>query len=248
MSTRDRSFILSGELYAAAKVGSKLEYFFFGNCSNLRVEPQENRIAMRDYTQPGGGNRNVVNRVTDVNINMTVHDLIPEVLQIAVRGITKDNAVEEIEDQEVTVGNSSLIPLGKLSDPATIVVEKDGVAEAFVAGVDYDPGFGSITILEGGAIAKGNKLKVSYDTLPHTSVEALTSSGGRFAFMLKGRNEAQGGKAVNAYFHNASLGLSGLDLIGGDEFGEIQIEGELLSDASITAADESRFYKIEMAD
>ena len=246
MSTKDRSFILSGELYAAAKVGDKLEYFFFGNTSTLKVEPQENRIALRDYTRPGGGNRNVVNRVTDVNISMTVHDLIPEVLQIAVRGVVKDQAKEAGIEQEITVSDSAMIPLSKLADPTTIVVEKTGSAEPLVAGVDYEPGFGSIRVLEGGDIQKGDVLEVLFDTLPHTSVEALTSSAGRFAFMLKGFNEAQGGKPVNAYFHNVSLGLSDLDLIGGDDFGQIELSGELLSDPS-QGAEGSHFFRLEMA-
>jgi len=138
-----------------------------------------------------------------------------------VRGIAKDKAKEKGVEHVITVDGSQIIPLKSMADPSTIVVKKEGATDPFIPGADYEPRIGAISVSEGGDIVKGNKLKVTFDTLLHTSLEALTSSSGRFAFMLDGRNEAQGGKTVKAYFHNASLGLSGLDLIGADEFGEI---------------------------
>lgn len=243
----DKSFIGKGELHAAVKIDGQLEYIFLGNCSNLQIEPQENRLTQPDYTSAGGGNRAVLNRVTDVNISMTLHELRTQVLEIAARATGTKKTKTTVTDEVVVAKLDRLIPLEKFADPAEISVTKEGQIDPFVSGVDYEPRAGGIYILSDGDITEGAVLKVTYDTLPHTNIEALTRSNATYALWFNGINEAQDNAPTNVWFHSARFGLSGLDFIS-DEFASFEVSGELIADPSITGADVSRFYRVQMAD
>ena len=242
----DESFIGKGELHAAVKVAGQLEYFFLGNCSNLSLQPNENTITLRDYTRPGGGNRASHTTIDSLGISMTLHEFRKKVLEVAARATSSAKSKETITEESVTAKLDSFVALDEFADPATIVVEKDGVLDPYVAGVDYQPRPGGIYFLKDGDIADNASLKVTYDTLPHTKVEALTATGANLAMKFIGINEVTG-KAVNVSFHNVRFGLSGLDFIS-DEFAEFSLEGEVQADPSILTAGVSRFYKLEMQD
>ena len=59
-------------------------------------------------------------------------------------------------------------------------------------------------------------------------------------------NEAATGRTVTVTVHKAKIGAAqGLGFIG-DEFGALEITGEVLIDTSIVTAGLSQFFKIEM--
>lgn len=78
------------------------------------------------------------------------------------------------------------------------------------------------------------------------TIEALTTGAQTFKMVFEGVNEAATGKTVTVTVHRAKIGAAqGLGFIG-DDFGALEITGEVLIDTSITDSALSQFFKIEM--
>lgn len=78
------------------------------------------------------------------------------------------------------------------------------------------------------------------------TIEALTTGAQTFEMVFEGVNEAATGKTVTVTVHRAKIGAAqGLGFIG-DDFGALEITGEVLIDTSIVTAGLSQFFKIEM--
>jgi hypothetical protein len=78
------------------------------------------------------------------------------------------------------------------------------------------------------------------------TIEALTTGAQTFSMVFAGINEAATGKTVTVTVHRAKIGAaSGLGFIG-DDFGSLDITGEVLIDTSIIAAGKSQFFKVDM--
>lgn len=78
------------------------------------------------------------------------------------------------------------------------------------------------------------------------TIEALTTGAQTFEMEFAGINEAATGKTVTVTVYRAKIGAAqGLGFIG-DDFGSLEITGEVLIDTSIIAAGKSQFFKIDM--
>lgn len=78
------------------------------------------------------------------------------------------------------------------------------------------------------------------------TIEALTTGAQTFSMVFSGINEAVSGKTVTVTVHRAKIGAAaGLGFIG-DEFGSLEITGEVLIDTSIVTAGLSQFFKVDM--
>lgn len=78
------------------------------------------------------------------------------------------------------------------------------------------------------------------------TIEALTTGAQTFEMVFEGVNEAATGKTVTVTVHRAKVGAAqGLGFIG-DDFGSLEITGEVLIDTSIVTPGLSQFFKIEM--
>jgi hypothetical protein len=78
------------------------------------------------------------------------------------------------------------------------------------------------------------------------TIEALTTSAQTFGMVFAGINEAASGRTVTVTVHRAKIGAAqGLGFIG-DDFGALEITGEILIDTSITTAGLSQFFKVDM--
>lgn len=78
------------------------------------------------------------------------------------------------------------------------------------------------------------------------TIEALTGGAQTFEMVFAGVNEAATGKTVTVTVHRAKIGAAqGLGFIG-DEFGALEITGEVLIDTSIVTAGLSQFFKVVM--
>ena len=86
---------------------------------------------------------------------------------------------------------------------------------------------------------------VTTDTTAAT-IEALTTGAQTFELTFEGVNEAATGKTVTVTVYRAKIGAAqGLGFIG-DEFGALEITGEVLIDTSITTPGLSQFFSVEM--
>lgn len=78
------------------------------------------------------------------------------------------------------------------------------------------------------------------------TIQALTTGAQTFKMEFDGVNEAATGRTVKVTVHKAKIGAAqGLGFIG-DEFGALEITGEVLIDTSIVATGESQFFEVEM--
>lgn len=95
-----------------------------------------------------------------------------------------------------------------------------------------------------------NLAMVTFGTVTDASttatIEALTSGAKTFKMVFAGVNEANTGKTVTVTAHRVKIGAaSNLGLIG-DDFGALEVTGELLIDTSIVAPGESQYFKVVM--
>lgn len=81
----DYSYMGSGKV-SMREVGSAAPLREVGNCSALTLNVSENSIKLADHTQPGGGTYNEVRRIESVEAALTMHDLSPENLALALYG------------------------------------------------------------------------------------------------------------------------------------------------------------------
>ena len=87
---------------------------------------------------------------------------------------------------------------------------------------------------------------IDSNTPTKATIEALTTGAQTFEMVFEGLNEAATGKTVTVTVHRAKIGAAqGLGFIG-DDFGALEITGEVLIDTSIVTAGLSQFFKIEM--
>jgi len=78
------------------------------------------------------------------------------------------------------------------------------------------------------------------------TIEALTTGAQTFELVFAGINEAATGRTVTVTVHRAKIGAAqGLGFIG-DDFGALEITGEILIDTSIVTEGLSQFFKVEM--
>jgi hypothetical protein len=78
------------------------------------------------------------------------------------------------------------------------------------------------------------------------TIEALTTGAQTFGMVFAGVNEATTGRTVTVTVSRAKIGAAqGLGFIG-DDFGALEITGEVLIDTSITTAGLSQFFKVVM--
>lgn len=78
----DYSYIGVGKV-SLRVAGSAAPLRFVGNCSALNFAIEEETKELKDFTQGGGGTYNEVRRVSGVTCSMSLHDLSPDNLAIA---------------------------------------------------------------------------------------------------------------------------------------------------------------------
>lgn len=87
---------------------------------------------------------------------------------------------------------------------------------------------------------------IDSNTPTKATIEALTTGAQTFEMTFAGINEVNTGQTVTVTVHRAKIGAAqGLNFIG-DDFGALEITGEVLIDTSITAPGLSQFFTIEM--
>jgi len=78
------------------------------------------------------------------------------------------------------------------------------------------------------------------------TIEALTTGAQTFKMEFAGVNEVSTGRTVTVTVHRAKIGAAqGLGFIG-DDFGALEITGEVLIDTSIVTEGLSQFFKVDM--
>lgn len=245
MSRVDRSYIGKGPLYFKVK-SEDGGLFPIGNCSNLEVSFDEESQELRDYTSPGGGNANILTSISGFTGTLVAHDFSAANLALALRGVVDNEAAGTVITEEAHSTNGvdgEFIAFDKIRDPAenlTVVTTADG---ALTEGTDYSVENNGIVVIGAGSI-DNTGIKITYTTDLSEITEALTSSGLEYEIVFNGVNEAQGGKPIQIKLHRVKFSpAQGLSFIG-DDFGEISMDFEVLSDNTLSGAGISKFMKI----
>ena len=230
----DYSYLGSGKTLIR-EFGSAAPFVEIGNCSAVTLSPQTNTLTLTDNTNPGGGTRNRVDRVTGVDLSYTFTDLHPDNLARAMRGTTLVLPAGSAVDEAVVGYKGGFVPLANVATAVTSVEATAG-GTTYEEGDDYELRDGGLYIPEGSSIVDpvngAANLSVSYAYGAASKVEALTVTQRNYEVLFLGLNEARSGKAVRLHAHKVSGGvLQELALIG-DDFGSYQVTGSLLADTS----------------
>ncbi|PWG61773.1 hypothetical protein [Sediminicurvatus halobius] len=232
----DLSFVGTGRLFMADR--STGAYIDVGNVSAAQLSPQEQTRELPDYTQPGGGLRNSLSRITSVNFELTMRDFTIANLARALQGSGSEVTAGTMTAEPVTAAKgTALIPLPFTDLSAVTVTDATDGTTTYTgftvtgAGLLVTAGGDLETAIEGST--DGLDLEIDADYGAHGAVQTLTEAGKEFSVIFDGLDEAQSGEPYVVSMHRVKFSpTSALSLITEDGFGELPLTGRLLADSS----------------
>jgi hypothetical protein len=240
----DYSYLGSG-IILIREHGSNAAFVEIGNCSAFSVAPQVNSVTLADYTNPGGGIQNRVDRVTDWNLSYTFHSFNADNFARATRGKATAVVAGTVTDEAAWAYKGTFVPL-KYSAKTVTNVEPAGGGTPFVAGTDYVLERGMLWIPADSAITNATSaanIEVTYTNGDIEHVEGAVTSQKYYEMRFLGANEARSGKAVTLVAHKVSGGMIESLALLGDEFGGSPVTGSLIADpAKALTADTSKYF------
>jgi hypothetical protein len=220
-----------------------------GNCSALNFSPQAASIELQNYTEPGGGLQNEVNRLTGVEMAYTFHDFSPENIARGLRGDATPAVAGTATEEPVVAYKGGFTPLARIPTAITLV-EPAGGGTAYDVGDDYEFRNGGIYIPATSSIvnpvAGAANIDVTYTYPAQTKVEALINSAKTYEVMFTGLNEARSGKEVRIHAHKVSGGVLAQFAAIGEEFGAGEVTGKLMKDGTKIGDAISKYFVFEM--
>lgn len=240
-----QSYIGKGSVYIA-KAGDPLTRI--GNTSKLEFSFEEEKKELADYENTGGGIADSISRIKAVKLALTVHQLSPENLALALRGSSAASAAGAVTDEvHANVQVGGLVVLDKTPDTAIAYVVTDNAGTTtFTAGTDYIVRRAGLEIPAGSTIPDASTIKVDYTAVAATNVQALTATGDEVRLVFDGINEASGKPMLVEAFRVKPGASRGWSLIG-DDFSALEIEADVLKDETITGTGLSQFFKARLA-
>ncbi|PTY38552.1 hypothetical protein BGP77_11430 [Saccharospirillum sp. MSK14-1] len=238
------SYLGSGRIYLRER-GTADPLLPVGNCSALNFAFEEDKKTLPDHQNPGGGVADSVARITGATGNLTTNTINSRNLALALRAdISKVANVSVVDELHTSAGiGGEFIPFEFPCDKSVPLTVKDSADTELTVGTDYEVSNGGIIVIAGGGI-DDQGVKLSYTSLGSDVVEMLTNSGKEYELHFDGLNEANSGKAVHIVIHRLKFSpASGMDWLG-DDFAELPLEFDLLSDTSIVAAGKSKYAKV----
>lgn len=219
---------------------------FVGNVSQLDFNIAENRFAVQDFTEPGGGDFDTVRRIESVQLALTKWEFTPENLARVTRGSSSVITASTVTDEPHVAYKGGLVATDFLPDPALTMTVEVG-ATVYVAGTDYRRVPAGIEILASGDIDDAAVILITYTKLASSRIEALTSSGTPYKMIFQGLNEANSGKPVIVRAHRVQLGVAQTIPFISSEFASYNVGGDVLKDDTITGVGLSKFFQIDQA-
>jgi hypothetical protein len=220
-----------------------------GNVSKLALAVAEESKELLDYTSPGGGTQNKIVRIKSIEAALTLHDVSPDNVALALRGTSSAVTTATVTAESIVGYKGALVPfafLPSLTD--TITITHTSGSPTYVKDTDYTITRAGIVVLTAGAITDAQALKATYTKKPAHAIEGLVSSGSDYRLILNGLNEAQSGKAVSLTLYRVKFSpTSGLDFIS-DDFNKMEVKGAVLQNTYITGTGLSQYVKIVLED
>jgi hypothetical protein len=240
----DQSFIGKGVVYIGpydASAGMR----DVGNVTALSLEVSEDEKKIMDYSQGGGGTRNSMRRISAVSFKATLTDFNADNWALAMSGLQNAYASENKTVTPFSLkawhGSLTRIP-GKT--PTAVVVKDATESTTYTLGTDYKVTDAGIVALSGGSIGDGDTVKIFCHTGAATRIEGYNNTGQVLKAVFEGLNEAQSGSPVIIDFWRLRLGAGANLAMIADDYGNIELTGELLQDSTITGNGLSQYVRV----
>jgi hypothetical protein len=243
---QERSFIGRGKPYLGP-YGGGAKKRDIGNASSLKIGFEEDKKTLPNYRTGGGGVANSQSIVSAMTCSITLTDFDEENLALATFGAASAVAAGAVTDESHTAYVDGLVRFDNLPDTTTIVVTDATGTTTYVLDTDYSVNAAGIVPISGGGISDSDTILVDYTKVAGSVVQALTRSSQEYTLTLVGLNDAQSGKPVVVDLHRVKFSPAGELGFITDEFGAIEVTGEVLADSNITGTGLSQFMKIEQA-
>ena len=233
------SFIGSGVIYYKGRD--------IGNCSSANITYDLDKKTLPNY-RGGGGNAEVLERITAVNLSIGITSLNASNLALLNSGTITTVAGSTVADEEMIVSAvDRLLRVAHMIDTAQPVTLKTAADAAIPAlhSVDGTPNYtftaAGIIIPAGSEVLALDEIKVSYSVPAGYLLQALLAFGEEGDVVIDGLNDVNGKKhVIDAWRWKPSpTGLSAI----GTEFADVEVAGELLSDETKPAGT-SKFFRL----
>lgn len=233
----DYSFVGSGIL-VAREYGTQTPLIEVGNCSAITITPQTNRLALPDYRNPGGGERNSIERVTGFDFAITFHDLNKLNIARFGRGYAASESSATVTNEEHAAYKSTTGTWVSLAYIATAItsVAPAGGGSAYVVDEDYIFDRGMLYIPADSGIPDPDSgeanIQVTYTKAAHDRVQVAVTAQKFFEMEFRGANEARSGKLLSAKLHKVSGGFFGELALVGEDYAGPQVTNRLVYDST----------------
>lgn len=238
----DKTYIGKGKVYAKVK-GASAELKELGNCSSLTISIQEEVREIQNYQVASGGTLNEVRQITGAEIQMSLHEILTDNLDIILRGSSSADTGAAITTEAVTGYADSLSRLAHSGTLTSVTVTGSGGTPTYVADTDYEVRNGGIYVLSTGSISNGTALEVDYTYATTDVIEAMFTSAQEYVLFFDGLNEAQSGKPFQVDVHRCRFGVGENFGLIQDDFAEFSVTGKALADTD-KGSSVSQYFKI----
>ena len=261
MAFKKRTFIGKGKVHLA-KYGVKAPLLPIGNVSELSFNIEENKVAVEDFTEAGGGEYDSIRRIGAVGLALTKWDVLdPSNLARATRGLASaQTSLVAIVDEPHVAYASGIIPLARIPDhgKALTVAEAAGTG-TYAEGSSWRRTISGIEVIEEGPLADDAaaalalnpnaplQIEIGYTPLASDTVEALKTSGDKYRLFVEGLNEADSDLPVLIDVHQYRPGVAQNLGWFGSEFMSMQTAGDVLKDTSIVGDALSKYFRVRAA-
>lgn len=233
------SFIGSGIIYYKGRD--------IGNCSSAEITYDVDKKTLPNY-RGGGGNTEVLERITSVNLAIGITSLNASNLALLNAGTVSTIATTTVTDEALTVSAlDRLLRVEHMIDTSGIVT-LNTAADVLIPALhtvngtpNYTVSSAGITVPAGSEIALDDEIKISYTVPAGYLLQALVSYGEEGDIVIEGLNDVNGKKHVIDCWRwkPSPTGLSAI----GTEFADVSVAGELLSDEAKPTGI-SKFFRV----
>ena len=242
------AYLGSGKMFLE-DLDDKKGLIFIGNCSSLEYAAEPEEIEEKNYTSPGGGLDNSVQRISSVSVNYEARHFKTANMARAMFGSSAEVASGTITAEEHKAYPGALLLLVNPGATDIVITEATGSTE-LVEGTDYIiNSAGMPEILESSTLVTpaGIDVKVAYKHEKYATIQALVASGKRYRMVFLGLNEARSNKPVVIEVFRVNHSPANLSFIG-DEFQGMTFSAKVEKDPTKTGSGVSQYLTIKDVD
>jgi hypothetical protein len=248
---RDYTYFVSGKLYARL-AGSNAAFEWPGLVDSVSIQVQEQVISLPDRTQSGGGVYKEIRRIESMNLTINQREFHPTQLARALFGDSNLVQGSTKNEEEHVAYPGKFVPLDHPGHYTNVAVTQDDTGKTPITAEDnYDIVPGGLLFKEDAADVDtlGTAILVTYTYPGYHRIEALTQSAPELELFFAGVNEAADDKQFNVRIHKVRLGsVQDLQLLSGDDFGALQVTGQVLKDTTKTGQGESQYFYADLVE